>query len=254
MKAIVILVDGMRPDAIAEHPLAKNMMEKASYTLSGRTVFPSVTLPCHMSLFHSVDPDRHGTTTNVYMPQVRPVDGICETLKRSKKHCASFYNWEQLRDLSRPGNLSFSYCCSGKQFGWEQTNQMVTDNAIAYISENAPDFAFVYLAWTDEAGHATGWMNEEYMRAIDSSWESIQRIRNAFNEEYTIIVTADHGGHDRTHGTMMPEDMTIPMFFEGEAFEAGKVLEDVSIKDIAPTVVALLGAETPEEWEGKSLV
>ena len=37
---------------------------------------PSVTLPCHMSLFHSVDPDRHGITTNGYVPQVRPIKGM----------------------------------------------------------------------------------------------------------------------------------------------------------------------------------
>lgn len=254
MKVILILVDGMRPDAIAEHPQVKDMMAASSYTLEAQTVFPSVTLPCHMSLFHSVDPGRHGTTTNVYMPQVRPVDGLCEVLKKNKKSCAFFYNWEQLRDLARPGSLCHSYFCSGKQYGWEHTNELVTENAISFIGENAPDFAFVYLAWTDEAGHASGWMSDEYRKAIDSSWESIRRLRVAFGEEYTIIVTADHGGHDRTHGTTMPEDMTIPVFAQGAAFEPGKVLESVSLKDLAPTVAKLMEVEPAEEWEGNALV
>ena len=52
----------------------------------------------------------------------------------------------------------------------------------------------------------------------------------------------------------MPEDMTIPVFFRGPAFEAGKVLESVNIKDIAPTITTLLGVEPDEEWEGKSLI
>ena len=52
----------------------------------------------------------------------------------------------------------------------------------------------------------------------------------------------------------MPEDMTIPVFFQGEAFTPGKQLEAVSLKDIAPTIAKLLGAEAPEEWEGKPLV
>ena len=254
MKVILILVDGMRPDAIAELPQVKEMMASASYAMDAQTVFPSVTLPCHMSLFHSVDPSRHGTTTNIYMPQVRPVEGLCEVLKRNKKTCAFFYNWEQLRDLSRPGSLSHSYFCSGKTYGWERTNLQVTEEAIAYIGENAPDFTFVYLAWTDEAGHANGWLSEEYRKAIDSSWESIRRFRVAFGEEYTILVTADHGGHDRTHGTTMPEDMTIPMFFQGKAFTPGKALEQVNIKDLAPTVAKLLDVEADPEWEGKSLV
>ena len=50
-------------------------MKTATYSLTAQTVMPSVTLPCHMSLFHSVEPLRHGTTDNVYMPQVRPVKG-----------------------------------------------------------------------------------------------------------------------------------------------------------------------------------
>ena len=112
MKAVIILVDGMRPDGLMEIPYAKAMSEKASFTMNARTVYPSVTLPCHMSLFHSVDPSRHGVTTNTYTPQVRPVKGLCEVLNDNGKTCAFFYNWEELRDLSRPGSLIKSYYVS----------------------------------------------------------------------------------------------------------------------------------------------
>ena len=88
MKAVIILVDGMRPDGLMEIPYAKAMSEKASFTMNARTVYPSVTLPCHMSLFHSVDPSRHGVTTNTYTPQVRPVKGLCEVLNDNGKTCA----------------------------------------------------------------------------------------------------------------------------------------------------------------------
>ena len=52
----------------------------------------------------------------------------------------------------------------------------------------------------------------------------------------------------------MDEDMTIPQFYIGEDFEQGKVLENVSILDTAPTVAAVLGLEKPREWEGNSLI
>ena len=145
MKVVLILVDGMRPDAISDLPEARDMLENSSVCLKGTTVLPSVTLPCHMSLFHSVTPERHGTTTNVYMPQVRPVKGLCEQLGDNKKHCAFFYNWEELRDLSRPGYLDFSYFCSGYGHGFEESNLAVTENAIEYIVKHSPDFSFVYL-------------------------------------------------------------------------------------------------------------
>ena len=67
-KVILISVDGMRPDGFLAcgNPYIEKMMESAYYTLDGKTVLPSVTLPCHMSLFHSVAPERHGITTNLY--------------------------------------------------------------------------------------------------------------------------------------------------------------------------------------------
>ena len=51
-KVILISVDGMRPDGFlaCKNPYIEQMMKTAYYTLDGRTVMPSVTLPCHMSL------------------------------------------------------------------------------------------------------------------------------------------------------------------------------------------------------------
>jgi arylsulfatase A-like enzyme len=68
------------------------------------------------------------------------------------------------------------------------------------------------------------------------------------------MVTADHGGHDRSHGTMMPEDMTIPLFLKGSRFTPGKVIESANIIDIAPTIAELLHVERNADWEGKSLL
>jgi len=34
-------------------------------------------------------------------------------------------------------------------------------------------------------------------------------------DETLLIITADHGGHDTTHGSSMPEDMTIPWIASG---------------------------------------
>ncbi len=94
MKTLLILVDGMCPDALSDLPLAQKYISRGASTMQAKTVMPSVTLPCHISLFHSVDPSRHGTTTNDYAPQVRPVKGLCEVLAAAKKRCAFFYDWE----------------------------------------------------------------------------------------------------------------------------------------------------------------
>ena len=89
------------------------------------------------------------------------------------------------------------------------------------------------------------------MQSVRRTCDEIERLLAALNDEYVVIFTADHGGHERSHGTDLPEDMTIPMFFCGAPFEKGKALETASIKDIAPTVAHLLGAEAAREWEGR---
>ena len=174
---------------------------------------------------------------------------MCTVHKKS----AFFYNWEELRDLSRPNSLTFSYFCKGRTFGYDVANDMVTDAASKYLGENHTDFAFLYLGNTDYVGHKYGWMSDEYISAVNKSWDEIDKIINSLTEDYTVIITADHGGHDRSHGTDLPEDMTIPLIIKGKDFKAGEKLENVSIKDIAPTVAKLLDIAPDKEWEGKSL-
>lgn len=258
MKTLIILVDGMRPDSITDLPQVQRVLQNAAYTMNARTVMPSVTLPCHMSLFHSVTPERHGTTTNTYAPQVRPINSICEILRNHGKTSAFFYNWEELRDLTRPNSLDFSFFFRGRTVGYDIANMRVTDAAIDYLTQNPTDFAFIYFGYTDMVGHRHGWMSEEYMAAMHNSWDCIEHILAALDEEYTVIITADHGGHERTHGTDLPEDMVIPVIITGggveKNFTLGETLKDVNIIDLAPTVLSLLSIPADEDWDGKSLI
>ena len=253
-KVILILVDGMRPDGMMAcgHEYPKKFVSEASYSLSARTVMPSVTLPCHMSLFHSVDPDRHGILSNTYVPQVRPIVGLFDRLDMYGKKCAFFYTWEELRDLSRPDHLHRALCLN--QHKQADTDIKITDEAIKYINAEEPDFLFLYLGETDEVGgHSCGWMSEQYMASVAKAWGCIEKLVSEISDDYTVIVCADHGGHDRSHGSDCPEDMTIPVAIRGPRFEKGRELENVSIKDIATTVADLLEVPAVKEWEGKVL-
>lgn len=254
-KVILILVDGMRPDGqrACGHPFADRFPAMSAHTLDAQTVMPSVTLPCHMSLFHSVDPDRHGILSNTYVPQVRPIVGLVDQLAKYDKKCAFFYTWEELRDLTRPDHLHTSMCINLHRNA--DADRKITDAAIDYIRREEPDFLFLYLGETDEVGgHSQGWMSEGYLKVVHDAWACIERVWEALPEGYTLITTADHGGHDRSHGSDKPEDMTIPVCLWGPAFAADTALDGVTIKDIAPTVASLLGVPPVKEWEGRSLV
>ena len=254
MKVLLILADGMRPDSLAQVELAQKILRRSAYSLTVQTVMPSATLPCHMSLFHSVDPARHGTTTNTYAPQVRPIRGLFEVLKKAKKRSAFFYDWEELRDLARPGKLDHACFYSGDGKGWLEADDLLTERCIAHLKEEETDFAFLYMGSPDAYGHGFGWMGKEYMAAVENCWKNIEKVHSSLSEEWTVIITADHGGHNRTHGTEMAEDMTIPLLLLGKPFAPAELAGEVSIKDIAPTVTALFGIEPDEEWEGKSLL
>ena len=250
-KVVLVLVDGMRPDGVMAcgHPFVNTLLSESSYSLTARTVMPSVTLPCHMSLFHSVNPDRHGVTTNTYVPQVRPIEGLFDRLDKFEKKCAFFNTWEELRDLSRPDHLHTYICIN--QHKQEDTDTKITDLAIDYIKKENPDFTFIYLGETDEVGgHSVGWMSETYLGCVNKAFKCIEKIDQALPENYTLIVVADHGGHDRSHGTDMPEDMTIPVIIKGPGYEKNKDLGVISIKDVAPTVAKLLSVSPAKEWEG----
>lgn len=253
-KVILVSIDGMRPDGVLQcgNPYVETLKKEWAYTFNARTVFPSVTLPCHTSLFHSVPPTRHGTTTNTYMPQVHPIEGLFELLKHNKKVNAMFYGWEELRDVSRPGSLKHAVYLNA--MAHDGVDARLTDYALDYIKEKSPDFVFLYLVDTDErGGHGYGWMTPEYLNCISIALDCVKKVAEAC-PEYDIIVTADHGGHDRAHGSDQPEDMTIPQFYRCAGLEKGTDLGEISILDIAPTVADLFGLDPVDEWEGKSVL
>lgn len=254
-KVILISIDGMRPDGLQTcgNPYVKELEKLCTYTYEGSSVFPSVTFPCHFSMTHSVTPQRHGILTNTYVPQVRPVAGIFEKIRAAGGISAMFYGWEPLRDIALPGSLKYGTYIGA--YTRESSDTVLTDEALRVIGENKPDFAFLYMVETDEkGGHDSGWMTEEYLRRIYIAIDNVKRVIEAFGDEYSVIIMADHGGHERSHGSDRPEDMTIPFFFYGEDFEGGKTVEGISLLDIAPTIAALVGVEPEPEWEGHSLV
>lgn len=253
-KVILISIDGMRPDGLKQcgNPYLKELEQKCAYTYNASSMNPSVTFPCHFSMTHSVTPQRHGILTNTYVPQVRPVKGIFEKVKEAGGVSAMFYGWEPLRDIASPGSLKFATYINA--YMQESGDTALTDEAVKLINTHKPDFVFLYMVETDEkGGHDNGWMSDEYLKRISIAIDNAKRMFQSFGDEYSIIIMADHGGHDRSHGTTMPEDMTIPLFFYGPDFTPGEIIENASLLDIAPTIAGIMGIYADEDWEGRNL-
>ena len=253
-KVLLVSIDGMRADAVRESKYAERLMQNSTYYSAASTVYPSVTLPCHMSMHHGVSPEVHGVLNNDYTPVDNLTDGIAETLAKSGKKCAFFYNWYELGDVISDSALVKSSYSPNEIVGWKISNNMTAQACKKHIFNNSTDFTFLYLGLLDEMGHEHGWLSEEYYEALNSSLELVFDIMDSLGDEYVVIITSDHGGHETGHGTELAEDMTIPIFLLGNGFDKNVEMPGSSILDIAPTVTDILGVAPLDAWEGKSLL
>lgn len=62
-KVILISIGDMRPDVFLAcgNPYVEELQRISTHTFNARSVMPSLTLPCHLSMFHGVSPRCHGT-------------------------------------------------------------------------------------------------------------------------------------------------------------------------------------------------
>jgi arylsulfatase A-like enzyme len=252
MAVIFVLIDGLRPDAIATARCVHidALCARGAATMSASSVMPSITLPCHTSIFHSVPPSRHGITTNTWTPMARPLPGLFDVAHAAGLRCASFYNWEELRDLNRPGSLALSYFRNTSY--QHDGDDIIVDAAAALIAAERPEFAFVYLGTVDVAGHHFGWMSDGYLRQVERVDAALGRLLESLADSDTVLLQSDHGGHERSHGLDIPEDMTIPWIIAGPGIRRGHTIEEsVSLLDTAPTLARVLGLTSHGQWEGR---
>ena len=249
---VFVMIDGLRPDALAvtQCPHLKSVIARGASTLRARSSFPPITLPCHTSIFHSVPSSRHGIVNNDWLPMSRPLPGLFEQIKAAGMRSAAFYNWEQLRDVSRPGSLTYSYYCDTSHD--PDGDDVTVDVAVRVLTRDPYDFAFVYMGNVDNAGHDYGWMSDGYLAQAERADRALGTLLAALPIETPLLLQADHGGHDKNHGQDIPEDMTIPWMAAGPGIRRGYTISGaVSLLDTAPTLARLLGIAPHAEWEGR---
>jgi len=256
---VLVSIDGLRPDAIAAFgaPTLQALTREGSYTLRASTILPSKTLPSHTSMLTGEPPERHGVLWNTVLSADR--DQIEQPNVFSVAHArgyrtAAFFSKAKFHPLQRPGTLDFSQSPGG-WFGRWGSDRTVSDVETFLLTER-PNLLFVHLADPDRAGHASGWMSPDYGRAVSQSDAAIERLMSAAESafgagNFTVIVTADHGGHEFDHGSDDPRDVTIPWIVWGQGVRTGGLLgSEVRTMDTASTVLWLLGLDEPSDWTG----
>ncbi len=251
---ILIMIDGLRPDVLSPErtPTLNSLRARGASTLAARSVMPCITLPCHMSIFHSVPPERHGVTTNVWSPMARPLPGLVEVARAAGKRCGLIINWEPLRNVSQPGSLSLLLFHDNVET--PTGDQVMAAEAMRALAMEPLDFAFLYFGSTDIAGHAFGWMSPEYLAQATVVDTLVARVLAEQPPDTHVLIQADHGGLERNHGTDIPENMTIPWLLAGPSIRPNHAIQrPVSLLDTAPTLARLLGLTPHPQWEGRAV-
>jgi predicted AlkP superfamily pyrophosphatase or phosphodiesterase len=257
---LVVSVDGLRPDVIDARltPTLHRLMQSGSYSLKATTIMPSNTLPSHTSMLTGEPPERHLVKWN-NVPAAKfdtvEVPTVFGVARARGYRTAAFFSKSKFHTLQRAGTLDYSQAPGG-WFGKWSSDRTVAD-VEKYLATTKPNLLFVHLSDPDTAGHEDGWMSAEYRRAVTIADAALGRLLTAADAafgatSYAVIVSADHGGHDKGHGSDDALDVTIPWIVWGRGVRQAE-LTGVPIRtmDTASTVLWMLGVPEPTDWIGR---
>jgi 2,3-bisphosphoglycerate-independent phosphoglycerate mutase len=103
------------------------------------------------------------------------------------------------------------------------------------------------------------------MEAAIKACEAVDTCLEKIVEKFTakggiVLITADHGNAETMcePGTDCPitahSSNPVPFILLSEKHKGCTLREDGSLRDIAPTILSLLGLPIPQEMTGKSLI
>jgi predicted AlkP superfamily pyrophosphatase or phosphodiesterase len=252
----IISFDGGKPSVMQQSkmPELMSLVGQGACTWQAQTAFPSLTLTSHTSMLTGVSPEKHKVYWNEWEPEhgVVTVPTIFALAKQHHLTTAMFVSKPKFIHLYQANSLNNfslpSYYC-----------KHVANAAAQYITDRKPNLCFIHFADSDGAGHAHGWGSEEQKQAFADEDDALKTVMHAIvdagiEKTSVLILTADHGGHARTHGTRMPEDMNIPWIVWGEGVKPDyKIADPVTTCDTAATALWLLDVPIPANFDGKPL-
>lgn len=261
-RVIVVVLDGLRPDAIDRFDLVhvRRLMAHGAFSRTATTIAPSITTAAMTSLLTGVAPERHGIVTDkLFIPNVASsLVPLPELLMRNGFPSSGFM--AEVPTLFR--GIANRV---GRRLGFGTTSfagKTAPEILLAARSTlRAQRRGLILFHWpdADRAGHQRGWMSsvyEEACHALDGTLGMLNALAQVSDNPSTLLIAcADHGGggvvsnnHDSDH----PLDRTIPMLLTGQSVARGE-LGAVSLLDIPPTVLWALGLERPAQLEGRIL-
>jgi len=250
----------------------KKLVKEGAHTWVANTIIPPITLPAHASMLTGVNTNKHGITWNNWSPTngVVRVPTIFTAAKQAGHSTAMFVGKEKFRHLVQPGTVDeFSFNSaesrvisksdSGGTMSKKEGNvfaRTVASDAAAYIVKNKPDLCFIHFADPDTFGHEFGWGSPKQLEAFADTDAGLGVVLNAIRKAgiaktSVVIISADHGGHDKGHSQGTPDDMHIPWIAWGKGVRKHfEITAPVATCDTAATALWLLDVQPISPMEG----
>lgn len=253
----IISFDGGKPSVMKQSkmPTLFSMVRQGAATWEAQTIFPSITLTSHTSMLTGLSPARHQIMWNDWKPEkgMVTVPTIFGIAREKGFKTALFAGKPKFLHLFVPGTIN-EFSLPGYN---AETVAMV---AARYIERSKPNLCFIHFADSDGAGHSKGWGSPEQIQSFADEDAALTVIRRAIakagiEKDSVILMSADHGGHGKTHGTAMPDDMIIPWIAWGRGVKPGfTITAPVTTFDTAATALYLLDLPIPENFDGKPVL
>ena len=260
---IVVSVDGLRPDAIKKYhaKTIERLMNEGRYSLTAQTIKTSLTLPSHTSMLTGVDETVHHVTWNSDKTKEKgyvQVPTIFALAKEQGFSTAAFFSKTKFHHLEIPSTLDYSRSPHGSAMNSMFSAERTEEYFGQYLVHAKPNVTFVHFMEADFMGHTFGWMGKMYGQAVREVDRNVARLLSDADARfgkgnYTVILTADHGGHGKRHGSTDARDMTIPWVVWGHGVQRGDTLSGIRTMDTAATVLWLLGVDAPSNFMGRAV-
>lgn len=253
---VLIVVDGLLPDAIAAAGAAQlqGLADAGAVTRSARAVGTPETLPSLVTIATGLE--RHGVDWNDDRGPALSLPSIFTRVHEAGGRSALYVGKSKLRLLAPAGMPEVVH---GPDPGNEQWAAGAGATLAAAFAREFParrfDLALVHLREPDYVGHKQGWMSPAYLDAVRATdrdvGEILRVIRGSGVAARTrVLLTADHGGEGTRHWSDSEPSWVVPWIC-APAAARGAIAGPVTLLDVAPTVLALLGLPALPEARGR---
>ena len=238
-KVLVVGIDGLRRDCVWKAGLADLIERKMpgavlSDAYAGGEppcrLQPTLTAPGFASILTGEWAEVHkvrGNLASIKDPAVPSFAGAVQTLYPGTR-TAVLAAWEAIVDggTNGDGRIYRYYPDKGYYSGdYETKDPSVVAESVLCI-EAGYDVIFTVLDLVDHEGHSSGFSpdNPAYIAAASRALGMVESLLDAIaarpsrnEEDWLVILTADHGGKGRIHGGQSPEERAVFIL----AWEAG---------------------------------